>query len=139
MKNIYALVAEKIIVDSSTNNANIIGVIEEITPSGFPLFFPSMVFHALFEKEDGEPDEIPFKLKAQLEGKQIALTTGSLNFAGKPRTRLIASHIGFPLHQAGGLHFSMWNADETELIAEYTVRIQSPPPPPSPINAKIDS
>ena len=99
----YVIVCDASLLDSRSNNASLIEIIEELRTGAFPVDVRFDVV-CLFEKEAGDP-EIPDRvaLTIALNDVELRKIPVSINFAGDARSRIFAEVRSLKLATAGRL------------------------------------
>ncbi|PUE33052.1 hypothetical protein B9Z35_05890 [Limnohabitans sp. Jir61] len=104
MLNVYfAVAANRVIVDSVTNQVSIIDLFENLKSTDFPVLVPklSFLFYVSREKQDAPVHDL--NLVCELEDKSIFEVSVQLEFKNENTTRLVLGVDGLTLPHAGVL------------------------------------
>lgn len=102
----FCVVAEGMSLDAETNAISLFGLIEGITAPAFPLFVQRMICLALWEREEGDRENIDGRFQARLGNDQVLVQMRvDASFAGHPRCRTFIRLNGLLIPQPGILHF----------------------------------
>jgi hypothetical protein len=103
IRNKLLICSEVVIKEAETNNISIINLFDQIAPAGFPFFFTKLAILHVYEREEGDPEEISINLKFELGAETIFSTDLNSNFQGKKQARNIVVLNGIVLKQPGVL------------------------------------
>ncbi len=128
MPDVRLLVAcRQVIVDTFSNAASAVGILDSLTLASVPTVLPSLMVLAVLEKRDGDEETLPANIKVRLDGAILQSSTGSVNFAGQRMARIVANLGNLVLPAHGELRFSLETPRE-ESLGEYVVAIEPPVP-----------
>lgn len=117
----FVIVCDASLVDSRSNNASLIGIIEELRIGSFPGYIGFDVV-CLLEKEDGDP-EIPERvgLTIALNGVELRQIPVAINFGGEARSRIFAEVRSLKLAAAGRLDINVLSGGKP--IGSWWIRV----------------
>ena len=102
MLNVYfAVAANRVIVDSVTNQVSIIDLYEQLRATAFPVLVPRMTLLFYVSRESGDPEQQDLDLVCELADKRIFEVKVHLDFKGEDSTRIVLGVDGMTLHAAG--------------------------------------
>jgi hypothetical protein len=117
--------AAAIIRDGESNIISAFNVFEGLVPTGLPLFLQQVSCFALWQRDDGDPQQVSGNFTATLDGDTLANARILVDFAGLRRSRSIVNMQGFVVPRSGVLQFRF--VLETGATAEYSLDIDPPP------------
>ncbi len=104
MLNVYfAIAANRVIVDSVTNQVSIIDLFENLKTSAFPVLVPklTLLFYVSRDQEDSETKDLSVVCK--LNDAEIFKVEVSVDFKGEDSTRVVLGVDGLTLTEKGVL------------------------------------
>ena len=115
MLNVYfAVAANRVIVDSVTNQVSIIDLFEQLRATSFPVLVPRVTLLFYVSREQGDPEVQDLNLVCELAHKVIFEVQVRLDFKGEDSTRIVLGVDGLTLHSPGLLQAKLMN-DRQEL------------------------
>jgi hypothetical protein len=115
MLNVYfAVAANRVIVDSVTNQVSIIDLYEQLRSATFPVLVPKLTFLFYVSRAKTDPNNSDLTLVCELDGNSIFDVSVHLDFKNEDTTRLVLGVDGLTLPQAGVLKAKLL-ANEVEL------------------------
>lgn len=112
MLNVYfAVAANRVIVDSVTNQVSIVDLYEQLRTSSFPVLVPRMTLLFYVSRESGDPERQDLKLKCELAEKVIFEVNVHLDFKGEDSTRIVLGVDGLTLNEPGLLKAKLMAKD----------------------------
>ena len=115
MLNVYfAVAANRVIVDSVTNQVSIIDLFEQLRATAFPVLVPRMTLLFYVSREHADPEVQDLKLVCELADQIIFEVKVRLDFKGEDSTRIVLGIDGLTLHAPGLLQAKLMN-DKQEL------------------------
>lgn len=116
-----ALAAKSVIVDRDSGVPSAIGIMENITAEGFPLFVPELAFLTVWSREENESDEVSGELRVSVDGESIIQQEIPIVFRGSLFTRSVTHFRGIPILKPGRLLFQMKIGDN---VGSYYINIR---------------
>jgi hypothetical protein len=102
MLNVYfAVAANRVIVDSVTNQVSIIDLYEQLRATTFPVLVPRMTLLFYVYRQANDPEKQNLKLVCELADKVIFEVQVHLDFKGEDSTRIVLGIDGLNLHAPG--------------------------------------
>jgi hypothetical protein len=125
MKTQFALCAQTVTVDRTSNQLSIINVMDLLPVSSFPHFIPSMAFVCVIESEEGEG---PIKGFFQILSNDVLVGASEvpINFTENRLARIVLNFQGIPVAKPGPLKFCMTLPNGT--VAETSFQVISVAP-----------
>ena len=124
MKIELFLVCEAAVVDRRTNNLSVINILNELTPTGFPLALSKVVLVAEFNREGKE--KAPRVVVRIKQGDAILLTESfTPDFQGRHRTRHLMEIHGLVLSQPLPVVFQLLR--DSRQIAKHALAVNPVP------------
>lgn len=115
MLNVYfAVAANRVIVDSVTNQVSIIDLFEQLRATAFPVLVPRMTLLFYVSREQGDPEVQDLNLVCELADQVIFEVKVHLDFKGEDSTRIVLGIDGLTLQAPGLLQAKLMN-DKQEL------------------------
>ena len=115
MLNVYfAVAANRVIVDSVTNQVSIIDLFEQLRATSFPVLVPRMTLLFYVSRDHADPETQDLNLICELADKVIFEVKVHLDFKGEDSTRIVLGVDGLTLHAPGLLQAKLMN-DKQEL------------------------
>ena len=115
MLNVYfAVAANRVIVDSVTNQVSIIDLFEQLRATAFPVLVPRMTLLFYVSREHADPEVQDLNLVCELADQIIFEVKVHLDFKGEDSTRIVLGIDGLTLHAPGLLQAKLMN-DKQEL------------------------
>lgn len=110
MLNVYfAVAANRVIVDSVSNQVSIIDLFEHLKSATFPVLVPKLTFLFYISREKTDPATHPLMLVCELGDQTIFEVSVNLDFKHEDTTRLVLGVDGLTLPQAGLLKAKLMN------------------------------
>src|ERR1700734_1931301 len=125
MKIQFALCAQTVTVDRSSNRLSLINVIDLLPVSNFPHFIPSVAFVCLIESEDGDRNVKGF---VQISSNDVLVGAAEvpIHFTENRLARVVMNLQGIPVPKPGPLKFCMTLPNGT--VAETSFQVISVAP-----------
>jgi hypothetical protein len=131
MLNVYfAVAANRVIVDSVSNQVSIIDLFEQLKSSSFPVLVPKLTFLFYVSREKTDPEAHPLTLVCELGSKTIFELAVNLQFKHEDTTRLVLGVDGLTLPQAGVLKAKLMDKQVELGSLDLAVEQISPPSVP---------
>jgi hypothetical protein len=131
MKLMLFSCAEHIIVDASSNNLSLIGVLEDRISEGYPLLLPQLNVVAVVRREDGDPANVPAIVQIYFDKSKIGEASVSFDLessATGSRVILNLQQVIIPhattlrlVLQANGRKLASW---DTRFLGKPTIRVR---------------
>lgn len=104
MLNVYfAVAANRVIVDSISNQVSIIDLFEQLKAPSFPVMVPKLTFLFYVSREKTDPSSQDVMLVCELNDQSIFEVAVHLDFKNEDTTRIVMGVDGLTLPQAGML------------------------------------
>ncbi|MHB1355085.1 MAG: hypothetical protein ACYCZF_03800 [Anaerolineae bacterium] len=123
LKSTLMLCARGIVIDARSNNVSVFSIIEELTPSAFPGWFPEITILSILEREETDPNEIECQIDVTIGANSLLSSPTSLNFQDKYRIRSVLTINGLPLSQPGKLIFAI--SYNKTILNSYVINIKA--------------
>jgi hypothetical protein len=119
------LCADRVIRDAETNNISAIGILEEITPEGLPLFIPRvMIFALLHRDKEEDPSQIECTLRIIIGDNKLLERKLVVDFKDTGRNRTIINVGGLVISTNGMLEVSLFL--EERLLNQFKFIVNPP-------------
>lgn len=103
----FALLANSVVIDSSTSQLSIFNIIEEIQSPKLPSAISNVTFLAIIEKLKNDAHEHELKIAVFLNTKKLGESIFNINFVGNNRNRTIMNIPLIPLIEYGDIVFKI--------------------------------
>ena len=128
MLNVYfAIAANRVIVDSVTNQVSIIDLFENLKSSAFPVLVPKLTLLFYVSREDGDPETKDLAVVCKLNDAEIFKVEVKVDFKGEDSTRVVLGVDGLTLTEKGVLQASLMDLDKS--LGELDLAIDHHPKP----------
>ena len=97
------LAADSVVRDASTNRLSVFNIHEQFRPTGFPVLVPRFTVLAVLDREPGDPETVPCRLKIVLEPDVLFDQPVEVNFSGENLTRALMEFQGLLVPRPGAL------------------------------------
>lgn len=122
MLNVYfAVAANRVIVDSVTNQVSIIDLFEQLRATSFPVLVPRMTLLFYVSREVNAPERQDLNLVCELADKVIFEVKVHLDFKGEDSTRIVLSVDGLTLHAPGLLKAKLFDHSQELGVLDLTI------------------
>lgn len=118
--------AKGIVRDAQNNTISIFSILENITPSGFPVFIQDIGVLTVWKKSETDPPEIDLTFRIVNNQREVITGPLRINFHEGLLHRSIISLSGVIVHEPGQLSFLFNYLDQT--LARYDVAVSTPSP-----------
>ncbi len=122
MLNVYfAIAANRVIVDSITNQVSIIDLFEQLKASAFPVLVPrlTLLYYVSREKEDSDTKDLSVVCK--LNETEIFQVAVKVDFKGEDSTRVVLGVDGLTLTEQGLLQAFLMDQDKSLGVLDLAV------------------
>ncbi len=122
MLNVYfAIAANRVIVDSITNQVSIIDLFEQLKASAFPVLVPrlTLLYYVSREKEDSDTKDLSVVCK--LNETEIFKVAVKVDFKGEDSTRVVLGVDGLTLTEQGLLQAFLMDQDKSLGVLDLAV------------------
>ena len=131
MLNVYfAIAANRVIVDSMTNQVSIIDLFEQIKSPSFPVFIPKITLLYYVSREAGDPSSKDLLVKCKLDEEDIFNVKVQLDFKQEDSTRIVLGIDGLTLPKAGMFKAVLMDQDVELGVLDLAVELGKAPSPP---------
>jgi hypothetical protein len=128
MLNVYfAIAANRVIVDSITNQVSIIDLFEQLKSSAFPVLVPRLTLLYYVSREKDDPDTKDLSVVCKLNETEIFKVAVKVDFKGEDSTRVVLGVDGLTLTEQGLLQAFLMDQDKSlgvlDLAVEQTSKV----------------
>ena len=122
MLNIYfAIAANRVIVDSITNQVSIIDLFEQLKSSAFPVLVPRLTLLYYVSREQDDPDTKDLSVVCKLNETEIFKVAVKVDFKGEDSTRVVLGVDGLTLTEQGLLQAFLMDQDKSLGVLDLAV------------------
>lgn len=114
-----------VVRDVESNAISVFNIFEAIVPSGLPVFMQQAAFFVLWERDQGDPQDVRGRFVLQIGETRLSGADINVNFADKLQHRSIVNLQGVAVPTSGSLRFSI--ELDGGVRAEYSIDVQAPP------------
>ena len=111
MEVYFGIAADRILVDSRTNQVSIIDVYEKIVVTSFPVTVARMTFLFYISRDLDEQSFINLDLRCKLDETEILNTAIEVNFKETLTNRVVAEIVGLKIPKHGTLTGNLYLGD----------------------------
>jgi hypothetical protein len=123
MMNVYfAIAANRVIVDSITNQVSIIDLFEQLKAPTFPVLVPRLTLLYYVSRDKGDPETKDLTVVCKLGDVEIFQVGVKVDFKGEDSTRIVLGVDGLTLAQSGELQAFLM--DQTESLGVLDLAIE---------------
>lgn len=128
MLNVYfAIAANRVIVDSITNQVSIIDLFEQLKSSAFPVLVPRLTLLYYVSREKDDPDTKDLSVVCKLNETEIFKVAVKVDFKGEDSTRVVLGVDGLTLTEQGLLQAFLMDQDKSLGVLDLAVEQTSKP------------
>ena len=122
MLNVYfAIAANRVIVDSITNQVSIIDLFEQLKASAFPVLVPRLTLLYYVSREKDDPDTKDLSVVCKLNETEIFKVAVKVDFKGEDSTRVVLGVDGLTLTEQGLLKAFLMDQDKSLGVLDLAV------------------
>jgi hypothetical protein len=122
MLNVYfAIAANRVIVDSITNQVSIIDLFEQLKSSAFPVLVPRLTLLYYVSREQDDPDTKDLSVVCKLNETEIFKVAVKVDFKGEDSTRVVLGVDGLTLTDQGLLQAFLMDQDKSLGVLDLAV------------------
>ncbi len=122
MLNVYfAIAANRVIVDSITNQVSIIDLFEQLKASAFPVLVPRLTLLYYVSREKDDPDTKDLSVVCKLNETEIFQVAVKVDFKGEDSTRVVLGVDGLTLTEQGLLQAFLMDQDKSLGVLDLAV------------------
>ncbi len=122
MLNVYfAIAANRVIVDSITNQVSIIDLFEQLKASAFPVLVPRLTLLYYVSREKEDPDTKDLSVVCKLNETEIFKVAVKVDFKGEDSTRVVLGVDGLTLTEQGLLQAFLMDQDKSLGVLDLAV------------------
>ena len=122
MLNVYfAIAANRVIVDSITNQVSIIDLFEQLKSSAFPVLVPRLTLLYYVSREKEDPDTKDLSVVCKLNETEIFKVAVKVDFKGEDSTRVVLGVDGLTLTEQGLLQAFLMDQDKSLGVLDLAV------------------
>jgi hypothetical protein len=123
MMNVYfAIAANRVIVDSITNQVSIIDLFEQLKAPSFPVLVPRLTLLYYMSRDKGDPETKDLTVVCKLGSAEIFQVGVNVDFKGEDSTRIVLGVDGLTLTQPGVLQAFLM--DQTESLGVLDLAVE---------------
>jgi hypothetical protein len=123
MMNVYfAIAANRVIVDSITNQVSIIDLFEQLKAPTFPVLVPRLTLLYYVSRDKGDPETKDLTVVCKLGDVEIFQVGVKVDFKGEDSTRIVLGVDGLTLAQPGELQAFLM--DQTESLGVLDLAVE---------------
>lgn len=124
MLNVYfAIAANRVVVDSITNQVSIIDLFEQLKASSFPVLVPRLTLLYYVSRDKDDPVTQDLKVVCKLSDLEIFEVDVKVDFKGEDSTRIVLGIDGLTLTQPGMFQAFLMNQDESLGVLDLAVEL----------------
>lgn len=124
MLNVYfAIAANRVVVDSITNQVSIIDLFEQLKASSFPVLVPRLTLLYYVSRDKEDPVTQDLKVVCKLSDLEIFEVDVKVDFKGEDSTRIVLGIDGLTLTQPGMFQAFLMNQDESLGVLDLAVEL----------------
>ena len=122
MLNVYfAIAANRVIVDSITNQVSIIDLFEHLKSSAFPVLVPKLTLLFYVSRDEGDPDTKDLSVVCKLNEAEIFRVDVKVDFKGEDSTRVLLGVDGLTLKEQGLLQAFLMDQEQSLGVLDLAV------------------
>ena len=122
MLNVYfAIAANRVIVDSITNQVSIIDLFEQLKTSAFPVLVPKLTLLFYVSRDKGDPDTKDLAVVCKLNEAEIFKVDVKVDFKGEDSTCVVLGVDGLTLKEHGVLQAFLMDQDQSLGVLDLAV------------------
>jgi len=122
MLNVYfAIAANRVIVDSITNQVSIIDLFEQLKASALPVLVPRLTLLYYVSREKDDPDTKDLSVVCKLNETEIFKVAVKVDFKGEDSTRVVLGVDGLTLTEQGLLQAFLMDQDKSLGVLDLAV------------------
>ena len=122
MLNVYfAIAANRVIVDSITNQVSIIDLFEQLKSSAFPVLVPRLTLLYYVSREQDDPDTKDLSVVCKLNETEIFKVAVKVDFKVEDSTRVVLGVDGLTLTEQGLLQAFLMDQDKSLGVLDLAV------------------
>jgi hypothetical protein len=122
MLNVYfAIAANRVIVDSITNQVSIIDLFEQLKSSAFPVLVPRLTLLYYVSREKDDADTKDLSVVCKLNETEIFKVAVKVDFKGEDSTRVVLGVDGLTLTEQGLLQAFLMDQDKSLGVLDLAV------------------
>lgn len=103
IRPVFALIADSVIIDQSTNQVSIINLVEQLHPAGYPLVVPRITVFAMFERLQDDDSTAEARVRILMDKDTLYDDNLEVDFGDSLLQRSLLQFQGFLLPSAGDL------------------------------------
>jgi len=122
MLNVYfAIAANRVVVDSITNQVSIIDLFEHLRSSAFPVLVPKLTLLFYVSREHNDPDTKDLAVVCKLNETEIFKVGVKVDFKGEDSTRVVLGIDGLTLKEKGVLQAFLMDQNKSLGVLDLAV------------------
>jgi hypothetical protein len=104
IKPVLVLVADRVILDQTTNQATLVSVFEQIRPTTYPVVLPRLTVFVVLERDATDESMAELRYRILLDNKVFFDDTVTAEFGDSRIHRNLLQFQGFVIERPGDLH-----------------------------------
>jgi hypothetical protein len=122
MLNVYfAIAANRVVVDSITNQVSIIDLFEQLKAPSFPVLVPRLTLLYYVSRDKDDPVTKDLKVVCKLSDTEIFKVDVNVDFKGEDSTRIVLGIDGLTLTQPGMFQAFLMDQDKSLGVLDLAV------------------
>jgi len=122
MLNVYfAIGANRVVLDSITNQVSIIDLFEQLKAPSFPVLVPRLTLLYYVSRDKDDPVTKDLKVVCKLSDAEIFKVDVKVDFKGEDSTRIVLGIDGLTLTQPGTFQAFLMDQDESLGVLDLAV------------------
>jgi hypothetical protein len=127
MLNVYfAIAANRVIVDSITNQVSIIDLFEQLKAPSFPVLVPRLTLLYYVSRDKDDPATTDLMVVCKLSDTEIFKVDVKIDFKGEDSTRIVLGVDGLTLTQPGMFQASLMDQNVSLGVLDLSVEQAKP-------------
>jgi hypothetical protein len=121
MKIQFALCAQTVTIDRTTNRVSIFNIIDHLTVVALPIVIPTITFFAVVESDQPENNNIEGYIEISNGEELVFRVPVPINFTDHQLARVVLTFQGVPVRTSGHLSFRLVLPDGTASAVSFQV------------------
>ena len=122
MLNVYfAIAANRVVVDSITNQVSIIDLFEQLKAPSFPVLVPKLTLLYYVSRDKGDPAAQDLTVVCKLANAEICKVNVKVDFKDEDSTRIVLGIDGLTLTQPGMFQAFLMDKETSLGVLDLTV------------------
>ncbi len=121
----FAIAANRVLVDTRTNQVSIIDVYEKLEAPKFPVFLPKVTLLFYLSREANDPQTRDLTMICDLEDQEIFNTQVHVDFQSSLTNRIVLEVEGITIPKPGSLKARIMDKDQSLGVLDLVVEQQT--------------